>query len=127
MLSTISRMNSGTTQLRAAVALGPGLLGCDRHGVLERGGIMRADFGSDAVLQGGDDLASRRVVFRIGGEDKRHVERKTDRVALNLNVALLHDVEQANLNLARQIGQFVDGEDSAVGPGQQAVMNGQFA
>ena len=87
---------------------------------------MRADLAADAVLQRRDDLAARGVVFRIRGEDQQHVERQAHRIALNLHVAFLHDVEQADLNLAGQVGQFVDGEDAAVGARQQAVVHGQF-
>ena len=47
-------------------------------------------------------------------------------VALNLDVALLHDVEQADLNLAGEVGQFVDREDAAIRARQQAVVDGQF-
>ena len=79
---------------------------------------MRADFGSDAVLQGGNDLAARGVIFRVGSEDERHVQRKTDWVALNLYVAFLHDIEQANLNFTRQVGKLIDGKDPPVGPRQ---------
>jgi hypothetical protein len=87
---------------------------------------VRADLAADAVLQRRDDLAARRVVFRVGGEDQQHVERQAHRVALNLHVAFLHDVEQAHLDLAGQVGQFVDGEDAAVGARQQAVVHGQL-
>jgi hypothetical protein len=48
------------------------------------------------------------------------------RIALNLYVAFLHDVEQPDLDLARQIGQFVDGEDAAIGARQQSVVDRQF-
>ena len=87
---------------------------------------MRANFAADAVLERRDDLAARRVILGIGGEDEQHVERQANRVALNLDVAFLHDVEEADLNLAGEIGQFVDGEDAAIGAGQQAVVDGQF-
>ena len=57
----------------------------------------------------------------------RNVERQAHRVALNLHVAFLHDVEQADLNLSGEIGQFIDGEDAAVGARQQSVVHGEFA
>ena len=44
-----------------------------------------------------------------------------------MNVALLHDVEQAHLDLAGKIRQFVDREDSPIGARKQTVMHGQFA
>ena len=87
---------------------------------------MRANFRADAVLQRSDDFAARGVVLRIRGKDEQHVERQAQRVALNLDVAFLHDVEQADLNFSCEVGQFVDGEDAAIGAGQQAVMNGQL-
>ena len=84
---------------------------------------MGANFGADAVLQRRNDFAARGVVFRIGAEDQGHVERHAHRVALNLHIAFLHDVEQANLDLAREIRQLVDGEDAAIGARQQAIVN----
>ena len=90
-------------------------------------GIVRANFRSDAIFERRNDLASRRIVFWIRAEYQCHVERQSNRVALNLNVAFLHDVEQADLNFSREIGQFVDREDAAIGAGQQAVMNCQLA
>ena len=87
---------------------------------------MRADFRTDAVLERRDDLAARRVVFRVGGKDQHHVEPQADRVALNLDVAFLQDVEEADLDFAGEVGQFVDGEDAAIGPRQQPVVHRQF-
>ena len=88
---------------------------------------MRADFAADAVFERGDDLASCRIVFGVGSEDEEYIERQPDRISFDLYVAFLHDVEQAYLDLARQIRQFVDGEDAAVGPWQQSVMYCQLA
>jgi hypothetical protein len=49
---------------------------------------------------------------------------KTSRtVALYLDVALLQDVEQADLHLAGQIGQLIDREDAAMGARQQSVVH----
>ena len=48
------------------------------------------------------------------------------RIALNLHVAFLHDVEQADLDLAGQVGKLVDGKDATIGARQQAVMHGQL-
>ena len=87
---------------------------------------MRADLAADAVLERRDDLAARGVVFRIGGEHQHQVQRQAHRIAFDLHVAFLHDVEQADLDLAGQIGQLIDGEDAAVGARQQAVVHGQL-
>ena len=88
---------------------------------------MRANLAADAVFQRCDDLPARRIVFGIRAEDDGDVERQPDGVALNLHVAFLHDVEEAHLNFSSEVGEFVDGEDSAIGAGQQAVMHGELA
>ena len=49
-----------------------------------------------------------------------------DRVALDLDVPLLEDVEQPHLNAAGEVGQLVDREDAAVGPRQQPVVHRQL-
>ena len=87
---------------------------------------MRADFRADAVLERRDDLAARRVVLGVGGECDQDVQRQPHRVALNLHVAFLQDVEQADLDLAGQVGQLVDGEDAAIGARQQAEVDRQL-
>jgi hypothetical protein len=87
---------------------------------------MGPDFRADAVLERGDDLAARRVVLRVCGEHEQHVELQTNRVALDLDVALLKDVEEADLDLAGKIRELVDREDAAIGPRQQAVVHGQL-
>ena len=87
---------------------------------------MRANLGADAVLERRDDLAARRVVLGIGGEDDQQVERQPDRVALDLDVPLLKDVEQPHLNAAGEVGQLVDREDAAVRPRQQPVVHRQL-
>ncbi len=84
---------------------------------------MGRDLGSDAVLERRDDLAPRRVVLRIRRKDQGDVEVQAYGVAFDLDVAFLHDVEEAHLNLARQVGQLVDGEDAAIGARQQAEMH----
>ena len=38
----------------------------------------------------------------------------------------MHDVEQSDLDLAGEVGEFVDGKNTAIGARQQAVVNGQF-
>jgi hypothetical protein len=44
-----------------------------------------------------------------------------------LHVALLHDVEESDLNFAGEVGDFVDGEDTAVSAGKEAVVHRQLA
>ena len=111
---------------RAAVALDPGFLRRDRHRVLPRGGVVGADLRADAVLERRDDLAARRVVLRVGAEDQHDVERQPHRVALDLDVAFLKDVEEADLHLAGEVGQLVDREDAAVRARQQPVVHRQL-
>src|SRR5215472_6457777 len=88
---------------------------------------MRTNLRTDAVFQRCDDLAARGVVLGIRAEDERNVQRQPHRVALNLHVAFLHDVEKSNLNLAREIGELVDGEDAAIGARKQPIVHGVFA
>ena len=87
---------------------------------------MRHDLGADAILQRRDDLAARRVVFRVRRKHQHHIQRQAHRITLNLHVAFLHDVEESNLDLAGEIGQLVDGKDAAIGARQQPVVNRQF-
>ena len=87
---------------------------------------MGADFASDAVFERSDDLSACRVVFRIGGEDEQDIQWQTDRIALNLDVAFLHDIEKPDLDFPGQIRQFVYGENSAVGARQQTIVHGQL-
>ena len=54
-----------------------------------------------------------------------HIQPQAHRIALDLDVAFLQDVEQSHLDLAGQVGQLVDGEDAAVCPRQQAVVHRQ--
>ena len=110
-----------------SVSLSPGLLRRNGNSFFHRGRIVGTNLRADAVLQRRNDLAARRVIFRIRAEHQGNIQRQADGITLNLYVAFLHDVEQAYLDLARQIRQFVDGEDAAVGPWQQSVMYCQLA
>jgi hypothetical protein len=87
---------------------------------------VRPDFRSDAILERRDDLSARRVILRVRGEDEHDVELQPNRIALNLDVALLKDVEQADLDLPGEIGELVHGEDPAVRPRQQPVVHRQL-
>ena len=79
---------------------------------------MRPDFGADAVFERRNDLSARGVVFGVGAKDQSHIEIQAHRIALNLHIAFLHDVEERYLDLARQVRQFIDGKDSTIGPRQ---------
>ena len=75
---------------------------------------MRRDLRPDAVLQRRNDFTARRVILWIGRKDEHHIERQAHRITLNLHIAFLHDIEEANLNFAGEIGQLVDCKDAAV-------------
>ncbi len=105
---------------------GPGFLGGDGEAFFDVLGVVGADLAADAVFEGGDDLAAGGVVLGVGGEDDGDVEGEADGVALNLDVAFLHDVEEGDLDFSGEVGDFVDGEDAAVGAGEEAVVHGEF-
>ena len=85
-------------------AFSPGLLTGDGDAFDQRQRIVGANLRSDAILQRRYDFAARRVVLRIGAEDQRHVESQADRIPFDLHIPFLHDVEQRDLDLAREIG-----------------------
>src|ERR1700719_3416311 len=87
---------------------------------------MSANFGADAVFERSDDFSAGGVVFGICGKDQEDIERKAQGVTFNLNVALLHDVEEADLDFSCEVGQLMDGQNAAIGTGQQAVVNSQL-
>jgi len=87
---------------------------------------VRANFGANAVFERGDNFSTGGVILRVRGKDDEHVERQPQRIALNLNVAFLHDVEEADLNFSGQVRKFVNGKDAAVGAREKAVVDGQF-
>ncbi len=105
----------------------PCFLRGDGDAFLDVFGVVSADFAADAVFKWGDDLAAGGVVLGVRAEDDGYVEREADGIALNLHVALLHDVEEGNLDFSGEVWEFVDGEDAAVGAWEEAVVHRQFA
>ena len=101
--STSSRKRSGTSIFGAAVALEPGLLRRDLRRGLHVLGVVREDLRGDAVLQRRDDVAAVGVVLGVGREDEQDVERDADREAADLEVALLEDVQQADLDARLEV------------------------
>jgi len=101
--------------LLAGIAAHPGFLRRDGHSFFEADGIMGANLGADAVFQRRDDFSARGVILGIGGENEENIERKAQGIALNLNVAFLHDVEEADLNFSGEVGELIDGKDAAIG------------
>ncbi len=112
----------GHLDTRANAGL-PTLPAGDCHAMLERLRIMSADLASDAVFQRRDDFSSGCVVFRIRGKHQHHIQRQAHRIAFDLHIAFLHDVEQADLHFAGEIRKFIDRKDAAVRPRQQAVVD----
>ena len=86
--------------------------------------IVGSDLRTDTVLQGSHNLSARRVILRIRTKDDRNIKLKPHGVALNLNIALLHDVEERDLDLASEIGNLIDGEDSTIRPWKQTIVHG---
>src|SRR5205823_1884773 len=75
-------------------AVGPRFLPRDVHSQSHRLRIVRHDLAADAILERRDDLAARGIVFGIRREAELHVEWESHRVSFDLDIALLHDVEQ---------------------------------
>ncbi len=91
---------------------------------LELQRVVRADLGAEPVLERGDDAAAVGVVLGVGAGHDQHVERQPQRVAADLDVALLHHVEHRHLDALGEVGQLVDGDDAAVRPRDQAEGDG---
>ncbi len=110
----------------AGIAAHPGFLSGDGHSFFDAGGIVGANLGADAVFERGDDFSARGVILGVRGEDEENVEREAQGITLNLNIAFLHDVEEADLNFAGEVGKFIDGKDAAIGARKKAVVDGEF-
>ena len=93
------------------------------HGLV---GVVRADLRAEAVLERRDDAAAVGVVLGVGRGHQHDVEGQADAVAPDLHVALFEDVEQTDLDALGEVGQLVDGEDAAVDPRDEAVVQGQL-
>src|SRR3989449_4951700 len=98
----------------------------DRDLVVELLGIVRAHLGAEAVLERRDDAPAVRVVLGVGAGHHVEIERQPHLVAADLDVALLHDVEQADLDALGEVGQLVEREDAAMRARQQAVVDRQL-
>ncbi len=87
---------------------------------------MRADLRTEAVLERRDDPPATGVVLGVRAGHDEEVERQAQREAAHLDVALLEDVEEADLDALGQVGQLVHGEDAAVAARDQAVVDGRL-
>ncbi len=125
--STTSRMYGGTSTEIGDRLRCPSFLRRDVDALRNRKRIVRSNLASDSIFQRRDDLAARRIVFRVRRKDQHHIKRKADRIALDLDIPFLHDVEKTYLNLAGKIGQFIHNEQAPVCARQQAIVNRQFA
>ena len=123
-----SSMNGGTTTVGtpSSAVEAPLLLADDGHLVLERPRVVRPDLRAEPVLERRDDPAARRVVLRVRGGHDEQVERQPDDEAADLDVALLEDVEQADLDPLGEVGQLVDRDDAAVRARDEPVVEGQL-
>ena len=75
---------------------------------------MSADLGAETVLERSDDPAAVGVVLRVGSGHHKHIERKPQDVAADLDVTLLHHVEHRDLDPLSEVGELVDGHDAAM-------------
>ncbi len=98
----------------------------DRDFVGHAARVVRADLRAEAVLERRDDAAAVRVVLRIGARDDVDVDGQPHLVAADLDVALLHDVEQPDLDALGEVRQLVEREDPAMRARQQPVVDGQL-
>ena len=88
--------------------------------------VVRPDLRAEAVPQRRDDAAPVGVVLWVRAGDQEDVQLQAHAVAADLDVALLHDVEEADLDALGKVGQLVDAEDAAVRPRDQAVVDRQL-
>src|SRR5262249_19955697 len=96
----------------------------ERDLVLEGPRVVGADLDVEAILQRRDDAPAARVVLGVGAGHDDDIERQVDAVALDLDVALLHQVEETDLDLLREVRQLVDGEDAAMAARDETVVDG---
>ena len=124
--ATISVMKSGTCTFERVAAERAGLLVHHRRLELGVERVVRADLGTEAVLQRRDDAAAVRVVLGVGRRHEHEVDGEPDLVAPDLHVALLEHVEQADLDALGEVGELVDREDPAVGARHEPVVDGEL-
>jgi hypothetical protein len=72
------------------------------------------------------DASAVRVVLGIGRGDDQKIERQADQMSPDLDVPLLHDVEEPHLDALGEVGQLVQDEDAPVSPREQAVVDGEL-
>jgi len=95
-------------------ATGPCFLLRNFNTQLQADRIVSLNFRTDSVFEGSDDFAASRIVLRVCRKHQNHIQRKPDRVSLNLDIALLHDVEQTYLDLACEVRELIDRKNPPV-------------
>ena len=93
---------------------------CDR----ER--IMGANLRTETILQWRNEPTAVCVVVGVGRREQQHIERKPKFEATDLHVALFKNVQQTDLDAFGKVGKFVNGENAAVGAGDETEVNGLF-
>ena len=95
----------------------------DRHLGVALLRVVRPDLRAESVLQRRDDPPAAGVVLGVGAGDHEQVELQAHPVAAHLDVALLHHVEEADLDALGQVRQLVEAEDGPMRPRQQPVVD----
>lgn len=116
----------GDVYFDCGVTFDPGVFVGDLDAEFAGEWVVRADDGTDAVFEGGDDAAAVGVIFGVGGEDQAEVEGETDGEAADLDVAFFEDVEETDLDFGGEVGEFVHAEDAAVRAGNEAEVHDVF-
>ncbi len=98
----------------------------DANLVFELARVVGANLRAKTVLKWGHDAAAVGVVFGVGGCHDEHIERQSHLVPANLHIPLFHDVQHPDLYPFREIGELVQGENTAVRAGDHPVVDRQL-
>src|SRR5581483_2424390 len=101
----------------------PSFLGRDLHAKVHGFRVVSDYLTADPIFERRDDLTARGIVFRIRGEAQFDIEWEPYRISFDLDIALLHDIEQSHLDFPREIRQLIQGEDASIRARQHAVMD----
>ena len=108
----------------AALARRGSLLFHNQKLILDGARVVRPDLDVKTILQRSDNPPPTGIILGIGARYDDDIQRETDLIPFDLDVLLFHQIKKSHLHLLREIGKLVDGEDPAIGPGYQAIMNG---
>ena len=87
---------------------------------------MGANLRTETILQWRNEPTAVCVVVGVGRREQQHIERKPKFEATDLHVALFKNVQQTDLDAFGKVGKFVNGENAAVGAGDETEVNGLF-